>query len=404
MRTPRWWVVAGAVVIVAAIAVTVVRRGTEATQGPPSGGAQAARGQVSAPVVAVGHLMPMDLAANLSLTATVISLRETSVFSRVAGYLEAVTVRPGDMVRAGEIVAVVEHSQLDAQVQSAMAARRRADADLLSARADVDRAKAQLVVAQASFTRTSSLFNDGLISEQAVDDAKGQLQTAQANLDAAQAEVSVAEAGIEQAVAALQSAQLAQASATIRAPWAGIVVSRSLDPGAYVTTSGGTPILSIADLDNVALLVNVTEADMQTVRRGAGAEIGVDAFPNRTFHGAVARIAGGVDPDTRTVQVEIDLDNHDHALRPGMYARVRLAGAPRRASVVPLSALVIVGGKQFVWVVADGKVSQRAVTIGTTTAAVVEITSGLKPEETVVFRGTEQVREGGAVRTAPAGE
>jgi len=87
-----------------------------------------------------------------------------------------------------------------------------------------------------------------------------------------------------------------------------------------------------------------------------------------------------------------------------MYARVRLAGAARRTFVVPLSALVIVGGQQFVWVVADGKVSQRAVTIGTTTASVVEITSGVKPGETIVFRGTEQVREGGAVRTAPAGE
>src|SRR5206468_1018943 len=231
---------------------------------------------------------------------------------------------------------------------------------------------------------------DGLISQQATDDAKGQLQTAQATLDAARAQVGVAEAEVEQASASLQSARLAQDSATIRAPWSGIVVSRSLDPGAYVTTSGGTPILSIADLDNVAVLVNVTEADMGVLRRGAKAEIGVDAFPNRMFHGTVARIAGGVDPDSRTVQVEVELNNSDHALRPGMYARVRLAGAARRAFVVPLSALVIVGGQKFVWVVADGKVSQRAVTIGTTTASVVEITSGVKPGETIVFRRPEQ--------------
>lgn len=404
MQKPRWFVVGSAVVIVAAIAVTLVRRGTEATQATPPRAAQTGRGQTSAPMVAVGQLMPMNLATTLSLTATVISLRETSLFSKVAGYLDTVSVRPGDMVRAGQLIAVVEHSQLDSQVQSAIAARRKADADLLSARAGVDKARAQLAVAQTNYTRVSSLFTDGLISQQAVDDAKGQLQTAQAAVDSAQAQVSVAQAEIEQAAASLQSAQLAQASATIRAPWAGIVVSRSLDPGAYVTPSGGTPILSIADLDNVAVVVNVTEADMAAVRRGARAEMGVDAFPNRTFQGTVARIAGGVDPDTRTVQVEVDLDNADHALRPGMYARVRLAGATRRAFVVPLSALVIVGGQQFVWVVSDGKVSQRAVTIGTTTATVVEITSGVRPGETIVFRGTEQVREGGAVRTAPAGE
>ena len=395
MRKPHWWVIASAVLIIAVIALALVRRGAETSQGSPPRGAQAARGQASAPIVAVGQLVPMDLATTLSLTATVVSLRETSVFSRVSGYLETVTVRPGDTVRSGQIVAVVEHSQLDAQVRSAVAARSKADAD---------KARAQLAVAQANFARISSLFQDGLISQQATDDAKGQLQTAQATLDAAGAQVGVAEAEVEQASASLQSARLAQDSATIRAPWSGIVVSRSLDPGAYVTTSGGTPILSIADLENVAVLVNVTEADMGVLRRGAKAEIGVDAFPNRMFHGTVARIAGGVDPDSRTVQVEVELNNSDHALRPGMYARARLAGAARRAFVVPLSALVIVGGQQFVWVVADGKVSQRAVTIGTTTASVVEITSGVKPGETIVFRGTEQVREGGAVRTAPAGE
>src|SRR5436309_2866896 len=288
MRKPHWWVIASAVLIIAVIALALVRRGAETSQGSPPRGAQAARGQASAPIVAVGQLVPMDLATTLSLTATVVSLRETSVFSRVSGYLERVTVRPGDTVRSGQIVAVVEHSQLDAQVRSAVAARSKADADLVSARADVDKARAQLAVAQSNFARISSLFQDGLISQQATDDAKGQLQTAQATLDAAGAQVGVAEAEVEQASASLQSARLAEAT--------------------------------------------------------------------------------------------------------------------RRAFVVPLSALVIVGGQQFVWVVADGKVSQRAVTIGTTTASVVEITSGVKPGETIVFRGTEQVREGGAVRTAPAGE
>ncbi len=406
MRKTPWWVIAGAVLIAAVIAVALMRgRGAETAPGPSQRGAQATRGtQVPAPMVAVGRLTPMQISNTLSLTATVVSLRGTSVFSGVAGYLEAVMVRPGDMVQAGQVVVVVEHSQLDAQVRNAIAARRKADADLLSARANVDKAKAQLAVAQATFTRTSALFRDGLISQQAVDDAKGQLQTAQASLDAAEAQVSVAQAEIEQASASLQSARLAQDSATIRAPWSGVVVSRGLDPGAYVTTSGGTPILWIADLDHVAVLVNITEAVMETIRRGAAAEIGLDAFPTRTFHGTVSRIAGGVDPDTRTVQVEIDLDNRDHALRPGMYARVRLSGVPRRMFVVPLSALTTVGAQQFVWVVSDGKVSRRGVTIGATTASVVEITSGLSPDETIVFRGTELVREGGPVRTAPAGE
>src|SRR5207245_5539975 len=133
----------------------------------------------------------MEIPNTLSLTATVVSLRETSVFSRVAGYLDTVTVRPGEMVRSGQVVAVVEHSQLDAQVQSAVAARRRADADLLNARAAVDKAKAQLTVAQSNFARVSSLFQDGLISEQAFDDAKGLIQTVTDDLVGAWVQVGV---------------------------------------------------------------------------------------------------------------------------------------------------------------------------------------------------------------------
>ena len=403
IRRRNWWMAAG-IVLIAAMAAAALMRSREAqtAQRVQPTGAQVSGGtQLLPPMVAVGRLVPTQIPLTLALTASVISLRGTAVVSKVAGYLESVTVRPGDVVLTDQVVAVVEHSQLDAQVLSALAARRRADADLLNSRAAVSRAKAQLAVAQANFTRVSGLFQDGLISQQAVDNATGDLQTARANLEAAEAQVGAAQAEIDGADAALQSAKLAQASATIRAPWPGVVVSRTLDPGAYVTPSGGTPILSIADLDYVAILVNVTEADMSAIRRGMPAEIGVDAFPGRTFRGAVARIAGGVDPDTRTEQVEIDLENADHALRPGMYARVRLTGAVRRGFMVPLSALSTGGNQQFVWVVADGKVSRRAVMIGATTASMVEITGGVSPDEVIVFRGTELVREGGPVRTAP---
>src|SRR5207247_9761808 len=146
MRKPQWWVIASAVLSIAVIALALVRRGAETSQGSPSPGAPAARGQASAPIVAVGHLVPMDIATTLSLTATVVSLRETSMFSRVSGYLETVTVRPGDTVRPGQIVAVVEHYQLDAQVRSEGAARSKADAELGSARSEVVMGWAQVGV------------------------------------------------------------------------------------------------------------------------------------------------------------------------------------------------------------------------------------------------------------------
>ena len=406
-------------------------------------------------MVAAGHLTSTRIPTTLDLTATVISLREVRIQSRVSGYLEMVALRAGDPVRAGQVVAVVEHSQLDAQVgqaqQSALAAasavqsaqaaaaaadaqvvnataaRRRAEADLGNARAAVNKAKAQLTVVQATHARVTSLFQQGFVSQQAVDQATADLQSAQAGVQAAEAQVGVAQAGLDQTqaqlraaqaqqraaasqvrtqqaqaaslAAALRSVQLTQASATIRAPFSGVVVSRSLDPGAYISPGSGVPIMTIAELDHIAVIVNVSEASMGTVRRGSTANVTVDAYPGRVFKGTVGRMAGGVDPDTRTVQLEVDLDNKDHALRPGMYARVQLSGPPRQAYTVPLSALVIIGGQQFVWVVDQGQVYRRAVTIGTTYQSVVEITSGVSPQETIVVRGVEQLREGGPVRT-----
>src|SRR2546422_5736597 len=134
MRKTRRWLAVGAVLIVAMVALALVRRGAETRRGSPQQGTQAARGtQVPAPMVAVGRLIPMDIPATLSLTATVVSLRETSVFSRVSGYLEEVTVRPGDMVRPGQIVAVVGRSPLAAQGRRGGAAPRKAGAGLGSA-------------------------------------------------------------------------------------------------------------------------------------------------------------------------------------------------------------------------------------------------------------------------------
>jgi RND family efflux transporter MFP subunit len=402
----------------------------------------------------------VNLTVTLTLTASITSLREATVVSRISGYLDMVTVRPGDAVRPGQVVAVVEHAQLDAQVGqaeaavlaartgvqtaqasasaaqaqvlNAVAAQRRAEADLGNAQAALAKARSQLALSQAAYARAQQLNRDGFISLAAMDSAKADADSAQAAVDAANAQIRVNQAQIEQAKAqvraaqaqeaaaasqirtqqaqvatvqaALQTARLNRNSATIRAPWAGIVVRRTLDPGAYVSPGTSGAILVIADLDQVAAVVNVSEAQMAGVRNGSPAQIGVDAYPGRTFSGVVSRVAGGVDPATRTVQVEIDIVNREHLLRPGMYARVSLGAGTRKALTVPLSALTIVGGQHFVWVVTDSTVARRRVAVGQATGQAVEITSGLRVEDTIVVRGTEMVRDRAPVRAVPVGE
>ncbi len=431
------------------------------TNSPEPARAGAPAGRTSAPPsVGVGHPKGIDLPVTLSLTAAISSLREVGISSKTTGYLQDVLVRPGDPVRAGQVVAVVDHAQLDAQlaqvqaamvaaesavqtaqaslaaahadVQTAVAGKRRNEADLANSHAGLVKAQAALANTKASNARIAELYRQGFISKQALDDSDAQVQSAQASVDAARAQVGVSEAQVAQAesqveaararetaaasqirtqqaqaataAATLENSRLALANATIRAPWSGVVVKRSMDPGAYVTATASASILTIADLDQINVIVNVAESQMAAVRRGNAVQVTVDAYPGRTFRGVVSRMAGGFDPDTRTLQVEIDIPNPDHLLRPGMYASVSLAAGHRQALVVPLGAMVTAGGQQFVWVVRNDTVTRQVVTIGQATGDSVEITSGLREDDLIVIRGTDLVRDGGPVRAVPIGD
>ncbi len=430
MKRRAWiWVTVAAIVLVAGL---VVGRGSQSKTAQVPSGRGPGGGQRPAPTVSVGHARQVQLPRVLQLTASINSLMQAVVLPKTSGYLQEVTVRPGDPVRAGQVVAVVDHAQLDAQmaqaqasvaaaetgVQTAQAQVAAAHAQVVSAEAGLVKAKAQLTDAQATYTRTQTLSQQGAVSQQSLDDARANVESARAGVDAAQAQISAArqqeaaavsqvrtqQAQVANQMAALQNARLGLQYATIVAPFSGIVVSRSLDPGAYVTPGTTTPILTIADPDHLDVLVNISEADLTLVHKSDRVQIHVDAYPDRTFQGLVTRIAGGMDPMTRTAQVEIDMTNPERLLRVGMYARVQIAAGTQPAMVVPLSALVTVGGQHFVWVVTDGKVSQQPVTVGRATGEVVEITSGLSDQDTIIVRGTDLVREGQTVRAVAEGE
>ena len=443
-RTVWIWVIVVGIVLAAGFMAS--RGATPKSGGAGPAGAQsgdASRRSRATPTVAVGRPKLTTIPRTLQLTASISSLTQAAVSSKTPGYLLAVNVRPGDTVHAGQLVALVDHAQLDAQVAqaeatyvaaqnavqtaraqvaAARAQRVNAEAGLTSARAGVVKAQAQLADMQATYNRAAELAKQGAIAQQSLDDAKAQVISAQASLDAARAQVGQAQAQIDAAreqeaaaasqvktqqaqaatqAAALENARLGLANATIYAPFSGVVVSRSLDPGAYVAPGSSTPIITIADLDHLNALVNVAAPDLPVVHTGEHVAVTVDSYPGQTFTGAVTRIAGGADPQTRTVQVEIGLTNPGRLLRPGMYATVLISAGSRQALTVPLSALVSIGTQHFVWLVQGDKVTHRDVVIGQASGDVVEVTSGLAAGDDVVVRGIELVREGQTIRGVP---
>jgi multidrug efflux pump subunit AcrA (membrane-fusion protein) len=440
MKT-RVWVWGAAVAAAVIVAAIMVGRGApraSQTVAAP----QATRRPV--PLVVVGHAEHAALPQRLQLTASISSLKQSVIFPKTSGYLQAVTVRPGDPVQAGQILALIDHGQLDAQVAQAQAGltaaesavqtaqaqlaaaraqRANAEAGVASARAAVVKAEAELADMQATYNRDAELAKEGAIAQQSLDDAKAQVLSARATLDASRAQVGQAQAQVDaarqQEIAAASQVKTAQAQgatqaalldnarvqlqyATIVAPFAGVVVSRQLDPGAYVTPGTSTSIVTIADLDHLDVILNAGESLLPMLHQGDPVQITVDAYPGRVFSGVISRVAGGVDPTTRTVQVEIDFQNPQHLLRPGMYATTVLSAGVRQSLVLPLSAVQTLGAKHYVWVVENEKVRQQNVDVGEATGESVEITGGLNPSDVVVIRGADLVRQGQPVRTVPA--
>jgi multidrug efflux pump subunit AcrA (membrane-fusion protein) len=438
-RTVWVWLIVAGIVLAAGL---MVSRGATPKSGGPAGvqSGDASRRARATPTVTVGHPKPTTLPRTLQLTASISSMTQSAVSSKTPGYLLAVNVRPGDTVRAGQVVALVDHAQLDAQVAQAQATlvaaenavqtaqaqvsaaraqRVNAEAGLASARAGVVKAEAQLADSQSTYNRTAELAKQGAIAQQNLDDAKAQVVSAQATVDAARAQVAQAQAQVEAArqqeaaaasqvktqqaqaatqAAALENARLSLGNATIIAPFGGVVISRSLDPGAYVAPGSSTPIITIADLDHLNALVNVAAPDLPLIHRGERVAVSLDSYPGQTFAGTVTRIAGGADPQTRTVLVEISLTNPGRMLRPGMYATVAIAAGSRQTLIVPLSALVSIGPQHFVWLVQGDKVMQRNVTIGQASGDVVEVTGGLAATDQIVFSGIDVLREGQTIR------
>jgi cobalt-zinc-cadmium efflux system membrane fusion protein len=188
---------------------------------------------------------------------------------------------------------------------------------------------------------------------------------------------------------ALETAHAIDAVAPLTAPIAGVVVDRQVGPGQYVQAGGGTPVFTIADPSSVWLLANVREADSGSVQLAQVMEVHVAAYPKRTFVARITYIAAIIDSVTHRLPVRAEIDNHDRALKPEMFANFRiLTSAASQSPAIPETAAVYEGDAAHVWVLqGDGLLAYRAIRTGRTNDGMVEVQDGLKPGERVVTKG-----------------
>lgn len=322
-----------------------------------------------APEVQVTSPRRGDIHRFIALPGSLRANQQVTLHAKVAGYLRSIAVDRGDSVKAGQVLAELDLPELSAE-------RARHEAEVAVARAEVGRVKA----AQAKAP--------DLVTPQSV--------------DAAAARLAVAEAALRQNAALL-------AYGRITAPFAGVVTSRHVDPGAFVpaATAGANPaaaaIVSLADYSVVRAVVAVPEAEAARVSVGQPVVLATDALSGRTFRGVVNRHSGSLDERTRTLAVEADLPNADGALRPGMYVNARIGVELHRdALLVPAAALVREKAAGFLFLLAEGKANRVPVKFGFNDGVSVEILEGIAANARVIIPGKATLASGQVVTAVEA--
>jgi len=389
--------------------------------------------------VVVGVVKPIvkDLDVKLAYTSDVLPLQQVSVFAKVTGYIKRLGADLGDFVKEGQMLVEVDAPELNAALEGARASVSQAESslnvaesNLASAQAAVISQQANLVKAQAvakndgrNADRFNSLHEQGFIAAMERDNAKTNAESSQAGLNAAQAQLDVAKVQVETARsqvalaksnvdgarASMKIAQTNLDNTRITAPFAGYISQRNLYPGATVnsqaagTSNSSIGIMVLQDLRIVKVQVEVQERDISRVKIGSVAKVHVDAYPGRAFDAKAVRIVHALDPRTRTLGVEMEINNTDGVLKPGMYARVELViDHHPKAVLIENEAIRNEGDVTVVFVVNQGVVSRKVINVGVTQGTLVEVAKGLTGNEQVIVEGKELVREGQKVRAEVA--
>ncbi len=334
---------------------------------------QARRGSLREDLVITGALKPKE---------------QVDITAKATGRVEKLYFYVGDPVKAGELVADLEDDELQQQVN-------RATASIAVSRASSSQREAELENAKAELDRAQKLLDDELISPQ--DHA-----STRTNLAVVEAQVQLAYAQTEQAEAELRELKIRLEQSKIFAPMGGFVAIRYVDVGALISPT--TPILRVVNLSTMVTHANVPERNLGRLRVGNRAVIAIDALPDLSFRGRIARIAPVLDAATRSALIEIDVPNPDNFLKAEMFVRIRIdTGLMREATLIPREGLVYRGQQAGVYVVDEDRPVFREIETGLTNEDNVEVLANLEPGATIVGRGAAMLEDGDRIRVAGAG-
>jgi len=324
----------------------------------------------------VARVEAKPLSRWLPVSGAVQPVRQATVKAKVSGDVRQITVREGETVQTGQVLAKIDTADLDAKLIERMGA--------------LESARAQLALAEKNRATNSALLKQNFISQNAFDNFESSLSVAQGNVKSAEAQVQIARNALK--------------DATAISPLTGVVGKRHVQPGEKVAFD--SPLVTIVDLRDLELQAMVPAVDVPELTLGKSVELTIDGFGERRFTGRIERMNPSTEPGTRAILVYVGIPNPDGALRGGMFATGRIAlAASAPVATLPATSLRTEGGQTYVWTVESGKLVKRGVVTGRRDDAAgrVEVKTALPPNVPVLGARFDNLKDGApAIVKAPS--
>jgi RND family efflux transporter MFP subunit len=332
------------------------------------------------PIVDVVHPEASPPEQAIVLPGNVQAFEEAPIYARTSGYLRHWYFDIGAHVKKGDLLAEIDTPEVDEQLRQASA--------------DLDTAQANLALAESTWKRDEALYKGSWVSAQERDNTYG-AYNADKTIVASKA-------------ADLNRLQRLQSYEKVYAPFDGVITARNTDVGALIdagSSSSSRELFHLSATEKVRIFTAVPEIYLRSVQTGGAANVTLDEYPGQTFHGTVVRSTDTIDPVTRTLTVEVDVDNPDAKLLPGAYAFVHLSlpESAHSASVTVPSETVIFRKEDLrVAGVRNGLAKLVPITIGRDYGTGVEVLSGLAPSDEVILDPSDSLTNGAAVHVQPS--
>jgi membrane fusion protein, multidrug efflux system len=335
---------------------------------------QSQRG-ASIPTIVSGKLLKGEVVKSESLTGDILPIQQANIFTKVNGNIEKIYADIGDLVKQGQVLALI-----DTTIYSQ---------NMKQAKANYMQALANFENSRVIFNRNQKLLDQNLIAKQDLDNAKTAMDVASAQKEAA--------------YAAYTNALTQLSYCKIPAPFTGHITKRMYDPGTYVSTSSnnqGSILFTLMNVDQLKSIVNIPEKDVPLLKSINGIDVIPDALPGKIFKGTLKKISEAIDINTRTMAVEIDIENSDKVLKPGMFATINLIlQREKNADFLPNQVVLNDDGGDYVYLLnSDSTVSKKYIHLGIQQNNKNEVLSGLSDNDEIVFVGQELIKDKMKVR------